>query len=520
MKFNLNNRFTQELPADPITENYRRQVRNACFSYAQPRTAPNPQMIHFSQDLLEELGIDPKKMKTDDCLNVFSGKKIIPDTRPYSICYGGHQFGHWAGQLGDGRAINLFEATHQGKTRTFQLKGAGETPYSRNADGLAVLRSSVREHLCSEAMYHLGVPTTRSLCLLLSGENIERDMMYDGNPRWEKGAIICRVAESFIRFGNFEILAARRDLKTLKKLANYTIKHHFPSIEGNSKNAYINLFQAVAEQTLEMIIHWQRIGFVHGVMNTDNMSILGLSIDYGPFGFLDDYNPEWTPNTTDRNTKRYRFDQQPAIAQWNLFQLANALYPLIEEAKPFEEILNNFHRSFHERFILMMRKKLGLQSLQNEDENIIYEMLGNLKQTETDYTIFFRMLSKINIENHKNWQEIFSPSFYQADTLNKEKKRSWETWIERYTHRIKTDMSSEKSRIELMNASNPKYILRNYMFQMAIDQADQGDYSLISELHNLSKQPYNEQPENEKWFKKRPDWARNKIGSSMLSCSS
>ena len=276
--------------------------------------------------------------------------KVLPNTNPYAMCYGGHQFGHWAGQLGDGRAINLAEVEHKGKSWVLQLKGAGETPYSRTADGLAVLRSSIREYLCSEAMFHLGVPTTRALSLVLSGDKVLRDVMYDGNQAYEKGAIVSRISPSFLRFGSFEIFAARKDTENLKNLVDYTIKHHFTHLGVSSKENYINFFKEVSERTLKMIIDWQRVGFVHGVMNTDNMSILGLTIDFGPYGWLEGFDFGWTPNTTDRQHKRYRYGNQPNIGLWNLYQLANALYPIIEEVDPLNTILEQYKIDFEKQF--------------------------------------------------------------------------------------------------------------------------------------------------------------------------
>ncbi|MBF4986406.1 YdiU family protein, partial [Nonlabens mediterrranea] len=243
---------------------------------------------------------------------------------------------------GDGRAINLFVMVHNDQRWAWQLKGAGPTPYSRNGDGFAVLRSSIREHLCSEAMHHLGVPTTRSLSLSLSGEQVLRDMLYDGHAAHEKGAIVCRVAPSFIRFGNFELAAAQGNTDLLKQLTDYTIKTFYSQITTTGKEAYLQFFKEVTDRTLDMIIHWQRVGFVHGVMNTDNMSILGLTIDYGPYGWLEPYDHGWTPNTTDRQNKRYRYGAQPEIGLWNLLQLANALYELIEDGPALEKILNSY----------------------------------------------------------------------------------------------------------------------------------------------------------------------------------
>ena len=313
MKINLKNTFTKELPADPILENSRRQVKEACFSYVKPKQTNAPQILHVSKDMTKALGVSEADITSETFISVFTGNEVLPDTKPYAMCYGGHQFGNWAGQLGDGRAINLFEVKHNNKQWAVQLKGAGETPYSRTADGLAVLRSSIREYLCSEAMFHLGVPTTRALSLGLSGDEVMRDMLYDGNSAYEKGAIVSRVSPSFLRFGSFEIFAARQDHKTLKTLVDYTINNHFSQLGLPSKETYIKFFADVSKRTLDMIIHWQRIGFVHGVMNTDNMSILGLTIDYGPYGWLEGFDFGWTPNTTDKQHKRYRYGNQPNI---------------------------------------------------------------------------------------------------------------------------------------------------------------------------------------------------------------
>ena len=338
MNLNIKHTFNNELPADPISENLRRQVKEACFSFVNPKQTKAPEIIHVSKEMANDLGIIGADVSSKLFANVVTGNEILPNTKPYAMCYGGHQFGHWAGQLGDGRAINLFEVEHDKKQWTVQLKGAGETPYSRTADGLAVLRSSIREYLCSEAMFHLGIPTTRALSLALTGDEVLRDMLYDGNSEFEKGAIVSRVSPTFLRFGSYEIFAARQDHKTLKTLVDFTIKHHFPHLGKPTKSAYVKFFAEVSQRTLNMIIHWQRVGFVHGVMNTDNMSILGLTIDYGPYGWLEGFDFGWTPNTTDSQHKRYRFGNQPNIGLWNLYQLANAMYPLIEETESLEAI--------------------------------------------------------------------------------------------------------------------------------------------------------------------------------------
>lgn len=521
MKLNIQDSFNQELPADTIREQSRRQVTEACFSYATPRIPSNPQVIHVSSDFASTLGLSDADIQSDLFSKVVSGATVYPGTAPYAMCYGGHQFGHWAGQLGDGRAINLMEIVHDDKRWALQLKGAGETPYSRTADGLAVLRSSIREHLCSEAMFYLGIPTTRSLALSLTGDEVLRDMLYNGNSAYEKGAVVCRVAPSFIRFGNFEILASRGDTIRLQALADYTRRHFFPEIDGSGKEAYIRLFQIVADRTLSMIMHWHRVGFVHGVMNTDNMSILGLTIDYGPYGWLENYDHNWTPNTTDKQHRRYRYGNQASIGLWNLMKLANALYPLVEDSQPFEDALELYKTNYAIAYQKTMMSKLGLMNRNDNDDQFIRAMNEILVVSETDMTIFFRRLSSIKKnDNLKDAMEKIKDAFYKPDDIVHSVLEKWQSWMKLYLSRINDNDSSDQERSTSMNAVNPKYVLRNYMAQLAIDAANTGDYSLISEFYQLLKKPYDEQVESEKWFQKRPEWARHKVGCSMLSCSS
>jgi len=524
MNLNLDNQFTNELPADPNTANNRRQIEQAAYSFVTPRTPSAPRLLHVADDVATMLGLSFDDTQSDGFLRIFSGAEAPTNARPFSMCYGGHQFGHWAGQLGDGRAINLGELSHADKRWMLQLKGAGETPYSRTADGLAVLRSSLREHLCSEAMYHLGIATTRSLCLITTGDEVMRDVMYDGNPQYESGAIVCRVAPSFIRFGNFQIFTARRDVENLRRLTHYVIKHYFPDCSLD-KTGYVDFFREVSMRTLEMVIDWQRVGFVHGVMNTDNMSIHGETIDYGPYGWLEGYDHDWTPNTTDRQYRRYRFGDQPQIALWNLAQLANALFPLVEEAAPLESIFDEYRREFAIRYRRMMGEKIGIQNVTAADDELIGSLETTLQLTETDMTIFFRNLAQIDpnvsVDDDQQFLRPITEAFYQPVELADENLLAWQTWFRAYLARVRQDDQPNSERIKRMNAVNPKYVLRNYMAQLAIDAAERGDVSLIDELYQLLKRPYDEQPEQEaKWFAKRPDWARHKIGCSMLSCSS
>lgn len=532
MQLNLDDHFNNELPADAAIDNTRRQVHDAAFSLVTPRVPSNPQVLHVAQEVADLIGLTSKDVQSDDFVQIFSGGKVPAGANPYAMCYGGHQFGNWAGQLGDGRAINLAEVEHAGRRWTLQLKGAGETPYSRTADGLAVLRSSLREHLCSEAMFHLGVATTRSLSLITTGDQVMRDVMYDGHPQYEPGAVVCRVAPSFIRFGNFQIFASRDDIDNLRKLADYTIKHYFPGIAiGPQSNAthsksdpYVDFFREVSRRTLAMVVDWQRVGFVHGVMNTDNMSILGETIDYGPYGWLEGFDHNWTPNTTDRQHRRYRYGNQPQIAAWNLAQLANSLVRLVGEAEPLQEIIDEFLSELGIKHDEMMAEKLGLGEFKASDGDLIRDLEKVLQLTETDMTIFFRNLANIDsshaVPNNEQFLAPVMDAFYAQDELQGETLTRWQAWLADYVDRIAASGEPDAVRAQRMNAVNPKYVLRNYMAQLAIDQATAGDASLIGELHEVLRRPYDEQPEAEKWFAKRPDWAKNKVGCSMLSCSS
>lgn len=523
MKLTLSNTFSTQLPADTNTINEPRQVLNACYSYVTPRIPSNPQLVSVTPQVVTLLGLINEDVLSKDFINVFSGVTIIANSKPYAMCYAGHQFGNWAGQLGDGRAINLGEVQHNNLRWAIQLKGAGRTPYSRTADGLAVLRSSVREYLCAEAMHHLGVPTTRSLSLITTGDAVLRDMLYNGNQAYEQGAVVCRVAQSFIRFGNFELFASQNDIASLRQLTNYTIKHFYPSIDVGKPQGYLQFFKAVCNATRTMIIHWQRVGFVHGVMNTDNMSVLGLTIDYGPYGWLESYDPNWTPNTTDSQHSRYRYGNQLNVGGWNLVQLANALYPLIENVEPLQQILDEYTEQCASDYITMMCRKLGLTYVTANDKLLINELELALQLIETDMTIFFRNLSNFKKEQtseNNNVINIIIDAFYIPTEITTNVQLAWVTWFKNYALRLQLETQTDTERKVAMNLTNPKYVLRNYMAQLAIDAAEKQDYTVIEELQLILQQPYSEQPQHQKWFAKRPEWARNKIGCSMLSCSS
>lgn len=528
----FDNRLVQQLPADPERENYRRQVARACYSRVMPTPVRQPQLVAYAPEVADLLGLDPAECTTENFAHIFAGNRILPGMEPHACCYGGHQFGNWAGQLGDGRAINLGEVLNQrGEHWTLQLKGAGPTPYSRTADGLAVLRSSVREFLCSEAMHHLGVPTTRALSLILTGEQVRRDMFYDGNPQLEPGAVVCRVAPNFTRFGNFEIFAARGEIDVLRQLLDFTMRADFSHLGEPNRETYIEFFQEVCRTTAQMVAHWMRVGFVHGVMNTDNMSILGLTIDYGPYGWLEGFEPDWTPNTTDAQGRRYRFGNQPQIALWNLVQLANALYPLINDAEPLQHALDIYRADYERLSQKDMANKLGLIAFTETDQILVDELHQLLQITETDMTIFYRRLADVDLQLDKEIYEtdtevLAAPlmhAYYQPPASAQ--LQQLRDWLLSYRQRLLQDYilhgTTSEQRRARMNAANPKYVLRNYLAQQAIDKAANGDFSEVEKLMDVLRHPYEEQPEHEAdYFAKRPEWARHRAGCSMLSCSS
>jgi protein adenylyltransferase len=544
-RLRFDNRFTRALPADPEPRNFVRQVHGAAFSRVPPTPVAAPRLIAYAPEVAALLELSAADCESERFVEVCSGNRLLDGMDPHACCYGGHQFGNWAGQLGDGRAIDLGEVVDAGgEYWTLQLKGAGLTPYSRTADGRAVLRSSLREYLCSEAMHHLGVPTTRALALIATGQHVVRDMFYDGHPREEPGAIVCRVAPTFTRFGNFEIFASRNDIANLRRLADHTIESHFPHLlveaglpanrsvgaglpanrsvgAGLPANRYAAWFDEICRRTAAMIVHWMRVGFTHGVMNTDNMSVLGLTIDYGPYGWIDDYDPDWTPNTTDAERRRYRFGQQPPIAQWNLLKLANAIYPLIEDAKPLEEALSRFATHYEQLWRTMMAQKLGFARTESADDALLDALDLALRSTETDMTIFYRALADVDAASTAEQAlATIGSAFYTPDAIERDARERIVSWLDAYLEKLRAEMADPAARRSRMNAVNPKYVLRNYLAQLAIDDAERGDYTLLAELHDVLRKPYDEQPDKARFFAKRPDWARQRAGCSMLSCSS
>lgn len=513
----FDNHFTNALPGDPSAENVRRQLSHALYAWVTPTPVRAPYLVAYTPEVAEMIGLSEADCRSDEFLQVFAGNRQLEGMAPHATCYGGHQFGNWAGQLGDGRAINLGEVVTDAGHWMLQLKGAGPTPFSRTADGLAVMRSSLREYLCSEAMFHLGIPTTRALSLIGTGESVVRDMLYDGHPEAEPGAVVCRVSSSFIRFGHFQMLAARQEHELLGQFLDFVIAREFPHLlrgQVDATDTYLEFFNEVCGRTADLMVHWMRVGFVHGVMNTDNMSIIGETIDYGPYGWLEDFDPNWTPNTTDAANRRYRYGQQPGIGQWNLMQLANAILPLIGDAKPLEEILSSYAQRYELGWQQMMANKLGLTTY---DETVVNGVLDILTSAETDMTIFFRRLASIDL-SHPEAYDSLRDAYYTDAELTSEHRAKTEAWIVLYRDTLMAQKVEQRER--LMNAVNPVYVLRNYIAQLAIDDAEQGDFNKVNELLDVLRRPYEEQAQFAHYADKRPEWARTRVGCSMLSCSS
>jgi uncharacterized protein YdiU (UPF0061 family) len=519
----FDNRFLAELPGDPETGPRRREVRGALWSRVAPTPVAAPRTLAVSREMLARLGLDEDDAVSPRFAEVFAGNALLTGMDPFATNYGGHQFGNWAGQLGDGRAISLGEVVNAaGERLELQLKGAGPTPYARFADGRAVLRSSIREFVCSEAMHHLGVPTTRALSLVATGEDVIRDMFYDGHPQPEPGAVVCRVAPSFLRFGHFELPASRGEHDLLRRLADFAIRRDFPHLRGEGETLYADWFAGICARTARLAAEWMRVGFVHGVLNTDNMSILGLTIDYGPYGWIDAYDPDWTPNTTDAGGRRYRFGWQPAIARWNLIRLAQALSPLFADAAPLQAGIDGFGVAYTEAERAIAARKLGLTECGDEDIALLRDLHALMQAAEMDMTLSFRGLIAVAADAADGQPP--SPAALEDAFYDPGKRATQHTalrdWLQRYAARIAADPLPAAERRERMRLANPRYVPRNYLAQQAIDRAEAGDPSGVVELLDVLRRPYDDQPGREAYAARRPDWARDRAGCSMLSCSS
>jgi uncharacterized protein YdiU (UPF0061 family) len=516
-------RFLDELPGEPETTRTPRPVVGAAWSRVQPTPVTAPRMMAWSRSLATELGLEGGLELEPATAAVLGGNTSWPGMDPYAANYGGHQFGHWAGQLGDGRAIVLGELVRpDGAIAELQLKGAGPTAYSRRGDGRAVLRSSIREFLCSEAMHALGVPTTRALSLVATGDQIVRDMFYDGRPQLEPGAIVCRVAPSFLRFGNYELPSARGDTPLLQKLVDFTLRHHFPELGAPGRSAYAALLREVATSTARLIAHWQAVGFVHGVMNTDNLSILGLTIDYGPYGWIDDFDLGWTPNTTDAAQRRYAFGNQPTIGLWNVMRLGEALLPLFDGEEAFvEDALAAYDQTYAATATQRFAGKLGLRyDLAHDDGKLLQDLFAWLQRTRVDMTLFFRALSRLvtAATAPADLPQSIVATFYRAP--ESDERADGTAWLQRWWRRTRLEPREPAELAAAMDRVNPRFVLRNWLAQEAIDAAHAGDVGKVLRLLDVMARPFDDQPQHADLAQKRPDWARDKPGCSALSCSS
>ncbi len=474
-------------------------------AYSTPvraRPLSEPYLVAASDDVADLIGMDRASFADPQVLEALAGSRAIVGTSPVSSVYSGHQFGVWAGQLGDGRALLLGEVSAPGdvqKTFELQFKGSGPTPYSRGGDGRAVLRSSIREFLCSEAMHALGIPTTRALCVVGSAAPVRRETV-------ETAAVVTRVAESFIRFGHFEHFAAKGEDDALKTLADYVIDRYYPlcrKTEAFGGNAYAAFVGAVAGRTAELMAQWQAVGFCHGVMNTDNMSILGLTIDYGPFQFLDGFNPAHVCNHSD-NQGRYAYNQQPNVAYWNLFCLAQALMPLIGDENLALAALEPYRERFSQAYQSRMRAKLGFAQSRPGDGALIEDLLQLLAKERVDWTIFWRRLSHhaANEASPEPVRDLF------AD------RAAFDAWLLRYKELIALEGKAIDA--DLMLNSNPAYVLRNHLGEEAIQAAQTGDFEPLRRLQAALAAPCEEQPGADHYADFPPDWA----STIEISCSS
>ena len=460
-----------------------------CYTRVKPTPLENVFLIHANEEVAKLLDIDIEELYSDAFVSFVNGAWELKGSDPFAMCYAGHQFGHFVPRLGDGRAINIGTIKHW----HLQLKGAGQTRYSRSGDGRAVLRSSIREYLMSEAMHGLGIESTRALALIGSEHKVFREA-------WETGAIVLRVSPSWIRFGTFEYFAHKKRYEELEILADYAIAESYPHL-ADAPNKYLQFFTEVVSRTAILMAKWQAVGFNHGVMNTDNMSIAGLTLDYGPYAFLDDYDSQYICNHTDQGG-RYSFGNQPNIGEWNLQVLMHALASMVN-IEELEKILHGYARIYTEHYLYLMGKKIGLDKLLDSDLDLFKALLGTMQGMSIDYTLFFRTLSRYDGER----TALLKLGLYH---------KPMHEWLDSYDERLKENTSSTEERHSAMLEINPKFVLKNYMLQEAITAAENGDFSVVDTLFEIAKDPYAEHEAHERWAGATPDEFKNK----KLSCSS
>lgn len=472
------------------------------YTKLMPTPLPAPYLVCASKSAASLIRLGPKEFETQNFVDTFAGNRTLAASEPLSAVYSGHQFGIWAGQLGDGRAILLGDVpapeTPQPATLELQLKGAGMTPYSRMGDGRAVLRSSIREFLCSEAMAALGIPTSRALCVVGSDMHIMRE-----TP--ESSAVATRMAATFIRFGSFEHWFYAKRETELKTLADYVIDRFYTLLRQES-NPYESLLIEVTRRTAHLMAQWQALGFMHGVMNTDNMSILGLTLDYGPFGFMEAFDMRHICNHSDQQG-RYSYQMQPRIGEWNCYALGQAFLPLIGDVEKTQAALKVYQPEYQKKFDQLLHAKLGLKQSLDGDDQLFDDMFILMQNNHVDFTLFFRTLSNIEVDS-QDYDASIRDLFID--------RPSFDAWAEQYIARLKQENSRDAERQAAMNKINPKYVLRNYLAQMAIEKAQNKDFSEIAKLLDILQKPFDEQPENTHYADLPPDWA----SQLEVSCSS
>ncbi|XP_074123073.1 protein adenylyltransferase SelO-like [Sminthopsis crassicaudata] len=507
------------LPIDPICENYVRQVRNCIFSVVYPTPFKSrTRLVAVSKDVLEDiLDLDLSVSKTNDFLQLVSGEKIVSGSIPLAHRYGGHQFGSWEDQLGDGRAhlIGIY-INRYGERWELQLKGSGKTPYSRIGDGRAVLRSSVREFLASEALHYLGISTSRALSLVVSDDDVWRDAFYNGNIQRERGAVVLHIAKSWFRIGSLEILAHYGELDLLRKLLNFVIREHFPSVDVEDPNRYLDFFSNVVSGTAYLIASWMSVGFAHGVCNTDNFSLLSITIDYGPFGFMEVYNPNFVPNTSD-DKGRYKIGNQASVGMFNLNKLLQVLNLLLDPSQKqlAAQILERYATLYHTKFKELFKAKLGLLGEKEGDDYLVAFLLHLMEETKADFTMTFRELSEITQDQLKNLS--IPQEFWALKTLSKQEL--FTDWVTMYLLRLKSNINdSDSRRRKRMTGVNPRYVLKNWMAESAVRKAERNDFSEVCLLQKVLQHPFQKQSAAEKagYSSPTPSWARD----LKVSCSS
>ncbi|KAL6779327.1 hypothetical protein ACKKBG_A11885 [Auxenochlorella protothecoides x Auxenochlorella symbiontica] len=533
----FDNRFTEDLPADEKKLNRLREVEDAVYTWVDPTpTDTEPHTLAASQEVARLIGLDLGELQRPEFAAIFSGNAPLPGAKPYAQCYGGHQFGYWAGQLGDGRAICLGEVVNEaGKHWELQLKGAGKTPFSRMADGRAVLRSSLREYVASEAMAALGVPTTRALSLVATGAGIYRDMFYDGDVKEEPGAVVCRVARSFVRFGTFQLPSARggEQLGLVRRVADHVIRRHYSHLNGDNGEVsagngaagedgaaspdpkYLRFLKEVAERTAATVVHWHRVGFVHGVLNTDNMSILGDTIDYGPYAFMERFDPNYTPNTTDLPGRRYAFRAQPAICQFNVLMLGKAFVLAgLLDGEGLQEVVDSFTVALSGAFSDAMRRKLGLRDF---DPGLYGDLMALMIQDKPDFTNTWRALSSVA---PGDGAEGLTPALAAAlgEDLAQERVEAWSAWAAKYRAVLAGQDLPAAERRAMQDAANPALIPRNHVMVSLIAEVESGNTQGLEAYLEALARPYEDGLGESAWKVPAPRQIRK--GIELLSCSS